>query len=139
MIVVVVFLTLFSSIQAAGIKEISYNIHLRELVNELKKEKYANNNVFVEYNHFPLLFYTDISKLFYIWNINPRYFETTSDKYFIVLEPDRNPNRCKYYYKRFSELLKECEADPRFFLRFASGDDCSRMTLESGARIIECN
>jgi hypothetical protein len=136
---VVLMFTLFSVVKVAGIQSISYNGYLRELIKELENEKYDNGNVFVEYNHSPVLFYTDLPRLFYIWNINPRYFETTSEKYFLILEPYRNPSKCQYYYRKYPLLVRKCEADPQFYLGFALGEDCKSKVLQSGVRIVECN
>jgi hypothetical protein len=136
---VLVMLTGFSIRESISTRYIHETEYLRELITELKKDKYQEHNVFVEYDHFPLLFYSDLKRLYHIWNINPEYFNRTKEKYFIVLQPDENNNQCVYYNRRIPELRERCERDRRFFLEYAVAKDYNNIVLESGVRILECN
>jgi hypothetical protein len=132
-------LTSFSIRESISVRHVGQTEYLPELIRELKNGKYQKRKVFVEYNHFPLLFYTNLEKLYYIWNINPDYFVKTNEKYFIILEPDSNKQQCSYYYKYYPELKERCERDRRFFLEYALPVGYGNTVLKSGARILECN
>jgi hypothetical protein len=125
--------------ESIKVREIGQTGYLREVIAELENEKYQKGNVFVEYNHFPLLVYTDVQQLYYIWNINPDYFRKTDEKYFIILEPERNVKHCSYYYKNIPELKEKCESDYRFFLDYAQEKKYKNTVFKSGARILEFN
>jgi hypothetical protein len=120
-------------------KSIDNNGYLQEIVDEMNKGRYARSTILVEYNHFPLLFYTKLKRLFYIWNINPEYLKNRNNHYVIILQPDINRKVCHYYYKRHPDMMKECDKDVRFFLRYINLQKCQITQLDSGAKIIECN
>ena len=135
-IVLVTFFGYYKSYSAPPLDNSSY---LNELIPELQKNIYADKKVFVEYNHFPLLFYTDIKQLYYIWNINPEFFNSTKETYFIVLEPPTNRKQWYYYYRNYPDLCRKYLRNPRFFLEYAGKHITSTKVLKSGAKIIRYN
>lgn len=101
--------------ESLSIKNSYGNTYFNSLIPMLNEERFYGYDIFVEYNHFPLMFYSPGPFYSYIWNINVSYLNNTNNTYFILLEPKKD-SYCSFFLKNNPTYYKKCSINPRYYL-----------------------